>query len=71
MVISPCIHATSFWPGARLVNDTPIRNRGFDYNFNNPNKLPPLTPMVANYVTPWFKAGPSARGSETKNIQAA
>ena len=48
----PSQYATNFWPGTGIVYNPPTRNWAFDLNFTNPNKLPPLTPMVVNYVTP-------------------
>ena len=48
----PSQYATGFWPNTGSVYNPPIRNWAFDLNFTNPNKLPPLTPMVVNYVTP-------------------
>jgi hypothetical protein len=39
-------YATSFWPGTGTVYNPPIRNWGFDPNFNTQSKLPPLTPQV-------------------------
>ena len=34
------------WPGTGSVYNPPTRNWAFDLNFNNPSKLPPLTPRV-------------------------
>jgi len=52
VVMFPCIYATSFWLGTGTVYNPPIRNWGFDNNFTSLNKLPALTPIVVNYVTP-------------------
>ena len=52
VVMFPSQYATGFWPNTGSVYNPPIRNWAFDLNFTNPNKLPPLTPMVVNYVTP-------------------
>jgi hypothetical protein len=34
------------WPGTGTVYNPPTRNWAFDTNFNNPARLPPLTPRV-------------------------
>ncbi len=34
------------WPGTGTVYNPPVRNWAFDLNFNDPQKLPPLTPRV-------------------------
>jgi hypothetical protein len=52
VVMFPSIYATSFWPATGIVYNVPTRHWGFDMNFTDPTKLPPLTPMVANYVMP-------------------
>jgi hypothetical protein len=55
VVMFPCIYATNFWTGTGSgpnVYNPPIRKWGFDYNFTDLNKLPPLTPLVANFVSP-------------------
>jgi hypothetical protein len=41
--------ASAPWPGTGTVYNPPTRDWAFDLNFNNPSKLPPLTPRV-NYV---------------------
>jgi hypothetical protein len=38
------LYATNFWPGTGTVYNAPNRNWGFDNNFMNYAKLPPLTP---------------------------
>jgi hypothetical protein len=52
VVMFPSQYATSFWPGTGLVYNPPNRNWSFDQNFTNLNKLPALTPVVSNFVTP-------------------
>jgi hypothetical protein len=34
------------WPGTGTVYNPPTRNWGFDNNFSNPSKMPPMTPQV-------------------------
>jgi hypothetical protein len=42
--------ATAPWPGTGTVYNPPTRNWAFDVNFENPNKLPPLTPRATAVV---------------------
>ena len=39
-------YATAPWPGTGSVYNPPNRNWGFDLNFNQSNRLPPMTPQV-------------------------
>lgn len=50
VVMFPSIYATNYWNNAAYT--IPTRNWGFDYNFLQQTKLPPLTPTVVNYFTP-------------------
>jgi hypothetical protein len=49
------------WPGTGTVYNPPVRNWAFDLNFNDPSKLPPLTPRVV-YIqrTGWSVLAPNA-----------
>jgi hypothetical protein len=42
--------STGAWPGTGTVYNPPTRNWSFDLNFNNPTKLPPLTPRASAVV---------------------
>jgi hypothetical protein len=58
VVMFPSIYATSFWPGTGSgpnVYNPPIRHWGFDYNFTDPSKLPPLTPKVFTMIRAAWK----------------
>ena len=46
VVMFPSIYATSFWQVPGNYYNPPTRHWGFDANFTNPNKLPPLTPKM-------------------------
>ena len=46
VVMFPSIYATSFWQVPGNYYNPPTRKWGFDMNFTNPNKLPPLTPKI-------------------------
>jgi hypothetical protein len=48
----PSQYATNFWQPTGNYCNAPTRRWGFDLNFTNLNKLPPLTPFVANFVSP-------------------
>jgi hypothetical protein len=48
----PSQFANSPWQATGNYYNAPNRNWGFDLNFTIPSKLPPLTPQVANYITP-------------------
>lgn len=53
VVMFPSIYATNYWSYGSYYT-APNRNWGFDYNFLDPNKLPPLTPMLKKLVrTSW------------------
>jgi hypothetical protein len=44
----PSLYATSIW-GTSGIYDPPKRNWAYDLNFNDPNKLPPLTPRLLTF----------------------
>lgn len=46
VVMFPSQYATSQWQNTGIYYNPPTRNWGFDLNFNNSAKLPPLTPTV-------------------------
>jgi hypothetical protein len=48
----PSQYATNFWQQTGNYYTAPTRSWAFDTNFTNLSKLPPLTPMVVNDVTP-------------------
>jgi hypothetical protein len=48
----PSIYATNVWQELGNYYNAPTRHWNFDLNFTDLNKLPPLTPMVANFVSP-------------------
>jgi hypothetical protein len=45
----PSLHATNAWGIANVYNP-PKRNWAFDLNFNDPAKLPPLTPSLVKVM---------------------
>jgi hypothetical protein len=52
VVMFPSQYATNFWQVPGYYYNPPTRHWGFDLNFTDLSKLPPLTPFVANFVTP-------------------
>ena len=50
VVMFPSIYATSFWQVPGNYYGVPTRHWGFDVNFTDPNKLPPLTPKFYRIV---------------------
>ncbi len=50
VVMFPSQYATNFWSGNYY--GVPQRLWGFDTTFSQAGKLPPLTPMVANFLSP-------------------
>ena len=49
------------WPGTGTVYNPPTRNWSFDLNFNDPTKLPPLTPRATAVVRGnWAALAPGA-----------
>ncbi len=42
--------STAPWPNTGTVYNPPTRHWSFDLNFNDPNKLPPLTPRASAVV---------------------
>jgi hypothetical protein len=50
VVMFPSIIATNVWGGSYY--GVPTRNWGFDFNFLQQTKLPPLTPQVVNFASP-------------------
>jgi len=54
----PSQYATNYWGGTNVYNP-PARNWAFDLNFNNPAKLPPLTPSLLQVGrSQWATLGP-------------
>lgn len=45
-------YATNSWLQTGNYYNAPTRHYAFDLNFTNVTKLPPLTPMVENYLSP-------------------
>jgi hypothetical protein len=45
VVLFPSIYATNYWITPGTYYNAPIRNWGFDLNFNTQAGLPPLTPQ--------------------------
>jgi hypothetical protein len=55
----PSLHATNIW-GRPNVYSPPQRNWAFDVNFNNPLKLPPLTPSLESVIRgQWASIAPN------------
>ena len=57
VALYPSQYATNYWrnpgtPGSLAYYNVPTRLWAFDLNFNNPAKLPPLTPIMQNFVAP-------------------
>jgi len=52
VVMFPSIYATNFWQVPGNYYNPPMRQWNFDLNFTVPSKLPPLTPTVANFISP-------------------
>ena len=53
--------ANAPWPGTGTVYSPPNRNWTFDTNFQDPSKLPPLTPKVIYLQrTQWSSLAPGA-----------
>ena len=50
VVMFPSIYATNFWQVPGNYYGVPTRHWGFDVNFTDPNKLPPLTPKFYRIV---------------------
>ena len=50
VVMFPSIYATNHWQQTGSYYNPPTRRWGFDYNFTNPNKLPPLTPKFYKII---------------------
>jgi hypothetical protein len=50
VVMFPSIYATGFWQNTGNYYNPPKRVWGFDYNFTNPNLLPPLTPKFYKMI---------------------
>jgi hypothetical protein len=54
----PSLYATNAWGGGN-VYDPPARNWTYDGNFDNPAKLPPLTPSVQKLIrSDWATTAP-------------
>lgn len=55
----PSLYATNLY-GQPNVYSPPARNWAYDQNFNNPTKLPPLTPSVLKVIRAfWASIGPN------------
>ena len=52
VVMFPSQYATNKWQQTGVYYTAPRRNWAFDVNFTDPNQLPPLTPVVENFITP-------------------
>ena len=52
VVMFPSQYATNSWLPAGNYYNAPYRHWAFDLNFQSASGLPPLTPMVVNYVSP-------------------
>jgi hypothetical protein len=50
VVMFPSIYATNFWIAPGTYYNPPTRNWGFDLNFLQQNKLPPLTPQLKKTI---------------------
>jgi hypothetical protein len=50
VVMFPSIFATNYWIGPGTYYSAPTRNWGFDFNFTQPSKLPPLTPELKDTI---------------------
>jgi hypothetical protein len=50
VVMFPSIYATNYWIGPGTYYSAPTRNWGFDFNFTQPDKLPPLTPSLKDTI---------------------
>ncbi len=46
----PSLYATSAWNNNNNIYDPPKRDWAYDLNFNDPNKLPPLTPSLLTVI---------------------
>lgn len=62
----PSLYATNYWNNNTDIYDPPKRNWAFDLNFNDPAKLPPLTPSLQKIIRgQWATVAPLA--ATTKN----
>jgi hypothetical protein len=50
VVMFPSIYATNYWIAPGNYYTAPVRNWGFDANFLQQNKLPPLTPQLKKTI---------------------
>jgi len=50
VVMFPSIYATNRWGSTGTYYNPPTRAWSLDLNFTDPTKLPPLTPMVVNFL---------------------
>jgi len=55
VVMFPSIYATNYWQVTGAYYSAPTRKWGFDANFQNQAKLPPLTPQVKQIVRGEFE----------------
>ena len=62
----PSLYATNSWNNNTDIYDPPKRNWAYDVNFNDPSKLPPLTPSLQKvFRSRWATVAPD------KNVAAA
>ena len=52
VALFPSLYATNYSIGPGTYYDKPVRNWGFDANFVNPLRLPPLTPTLGGNTNP-------------------
>ena len=52
VVMFPSIYATNYWQPTGNYYNAPTRHWAFDNNFTNLAGLPPLTPLVVNFISP-------------------
>ena len=50
VVMFPSVYATNYWIAPGTYYQPPTRNWGFDYNFLQQSKLPPMTPQLKKTV---------------------
>ena len=61
VVLFPSQYATNYWIGPGTYYNPPTRNWGFDVNFNQPQHLPPLTPLLMNTNPPFVIVQPQSQ----------
>jgi hypothetical protein len=69
MKMFPSLYATNVWEGINYANhyyDPPARNWTYDTNFDDPTKLPPLTPSFQSVKrNQWITVAPNANVAAT------